>query len=218
MPLSSMLLDIPNLVRVCKAIAMLDAIICEEWSLRYYSFNSLWNKDDPSEMMASMRDGSGDHYYIWFTRRGAAIKGFVHDSLLNPVHNEGAPFPEVFRDFPPELAYFLKEAAFMINDTTFCYWRRQSDSEWHSGQIKYPKNAGTDPDGSRTLLSILDGKPKTYVEYARNYFEVEITEEDVNHVYQLKPLNAELLMRLHCERKLSQLTDDIKEIGYIRGT
>jgi hypothetical protein len=218
LPLSSMLLDIPNLVRVCKAIAMLDAIICEEWSLRYYSFNSLWSKDDPSEMMASMRDGSGDHYYIWFTRQGAAIKGFTHESLLNPVHNDGAPFPEVFQNFPHELSYFLKEAAFMINDTTFCYWRRQGDAEWHSGKIQFPKNAGADPDGSRTLLSILDGNPKTYVEFARDYYEIEITEEDVNHVYQLKPLNAELLMRLHCDRKLNQLSEDIREIGYIRGT
>lgn len=213
-----MLLDIPNLVRVCKAVAMLDAIICEEWSLRYYSFNSLWNKDDPSEMMASMRDGSGDHYYIWFTRQGAAIKGFTHESILNPVHNDGAPFPEIFANFPVELSYFLKEAAFMIDESTFCYWRKQNDQEWHSGKIKYPQNAGPDPDGSRTLLKILDGKPGTYVEYARDYFEVEITEEDVNHVYQLKPLNADLLMRLHCERKLDQLRDEIKEIGYIRGT
>jgi hypothetical protein len=213
-----MLPDIPNLVRVCKAIAMLDAILCAEWSLRYYSFNSHWNKDDASEMMASMRDGSGDHYYIWFMRHGAAIKGFAHESLLNPEHNDGAPYPEVFAKFPHELSYFMKEAAFMINDTTFCLWRLRSDSEWHSGRISFPLNAGADPDGSRTLLKILDGNPKTYVQYARDYFETDIAEEDVNHVYQLKPLNPELLIRLHCERKLDQLAEDIKEIGYIRGT
>ncbi|RTL35657.1 MAG: hypothetical protein EKK48_28670 [Candidatus Melainabacteria bacterium] len=215
---SRMLPDIPNLVRVCKAIAMLDAILCTDWSLRYYSFNSFWNKDDASEMMASMRDGTGDHYFIWFTRQGAAIKGLAQDSLLNPVHNDGHPFPEIFAQFPAELSYFLKEAAFMIDDTTFCYWRRNCDNEWHSGKIKFPANVGTDPDGSRTMLKILDGKPKTYVDYAREYFDLEIAEEDVKHVYQLKPLNAELLIRLHCERNLDQLSDEIKEIGYIRGT
>lgn len=106
----------------------------------------------------------------------------------------------------------------MIDDTTFCYWRRNCDNEWHSGKIKFPANVGADPDGSRTMLKILDGKPKTYVDYAREYFDLEIAEEDVKHVYQLKPLNAELLIRLHCERNLDQLSDEIKEIGYIRGT
>lgn len=215
---SSMLPDIPNLVRVCKAIAMLDAILCEEWEHRYYSFDSHWNKDDPCEMMASMRDGSGDHYYIWFMRQGAAIKGFAQDSLLNPDNNDGEPYPEVFANFPDELSYFLKEAAFLISDTTYCFWRRQIDSAWNSGDIAFPQNAGADPDGSRTMLKILDGRPETYVEYASEYFELEIAEEDVNHVYQLKPLNPELLIRLHCQRKLDQLAEDIKEIGYIRGT
>ena len=213
-----MLPDIPNLVRVSKAIAMLDAILCEEWEDRYYSFDSHWNKDDPSEMMASMRDGSGDHYYIWFTRQGAAIKGVAQDSLLNPDNNDGSPYPEVFANFPSELSYFLKEAAFLISDTTFCFWRLQTDSVWHSGNISFPPNAGADPTGARTMLRILDGRPATYVEYAKSYFQLEIAEEDVNHVYQLKPLNPELLIRLHCARKLDQLTDDIKEIGYIRGT
>jgi len=215
---ASILPDIPNLVRVCKAIAMLDAILCEEWENRYYSFDSHWNKHDPSEMMGSMRDGSGDHYYIWFTREGAAIKGVVQDSLLNPDNNDGSPYPEVFANFPSQLSHFLKEAAFLISDTTFCFWRLQTDCQWHSGNISFPPNAGADPDGSRTLLKILDGSPATYVEYAKNYFEADIAEEDVNHVYQLKPLNPDLLIRLHCERKLDQLTEDIEEIGYIRGT
>lgn len=215
---AEMLPDIPNLVRISKAIAMLDAILCQEWEHRYYSFNSFWNKDDPSEMMASMRDGTGNHYFIWFMREGAAIKGYSHESVLNPYDNDGSPFPEVFAGLPVELSYFLKEAAFSINDTTFAFWRLHKDSMWRSGNISFPTNAGDDPDGARSMLKILDGRPATYVQFARDYYEVEVTEDDVLHVYQLKPLNADLLKRLHCERKLDQLTDEIKEIGYIRGT
>lgn len=215
---AQMLPDIPNLVRISKAISMLDAILCEEWEFRYYSFNSFWNKEDPSEMMASMRDGEGDHYFIWFMSEGAAIKGFAQEAVLNPVNNGGIHFPEMFANFPLELSYFLKEPAFDIDDTTFAYWRRQKDNEWKSGDIAYPANAGADPDGSRDLLKILDGHPATYVQHAHDYFERDVMEADVNHVYQLKPLTAELLSRLGSERKLDQLADEIKEIGYIRGT
>ncbi|HEY9676396.1 MAG TPA: hypothetical protein V6C76_00225 [Drouetiella sp.] len=215
---AQMLPDIPTLVRISKAIAMLDAILSPEWEYRYYSFNSFWNKDDPSEMMASMRDGSGDHYYIWFTREGCAIKGFAHEALLNPVNNGGTHYPEIFAGFPPELSYFLKEAAFSIDYTTFAYWRRHKDFEWHSGKISYPANAGKDPDGSRDLLRILDGRPSTYVQYAHEYFEKDIDEADVKHIYQLKPLTPDLLFRLQCDRKIAQLAEEVKEIGYIRGT
>ena len=52
--------DVPNLVRITKAIAMLDAIICPERLDRYYSFNAKWS---PGEQMASMRNGSGDGYF-----------------------------------------------------------------------------------------------------------------------------------------------------------
>lgn len=47
----AMLPDIANLIRISKAIAMLDAILCEEWEMRYYSFNSNWDKTDPTQMM-----------------------------------------------------------------------------------------------------------------------------------------------------------------------
>jgi hypothetical protein len=59
---------------------MLDAILEPEWEYRYYSFNSRWS---PGEMMASMRDGSGDGYFILFDKHGAAIKGFAHESIMS---------------------------------------------------------------------------------------------------------------------------------------
>ncbi len=47
-----------------------------EWEYRYYSINSKW---DEGEMMASMRNGSGDEYFILFDSHGAIMKGFDHD-------------------------------------------------------------------------------------------------------------------------------------------
>ena len=52
-----MLPEIDSLKRLSQSLAMLDAILEPDWELRYYSFNSHWGE---GEMMASMRDGSGD--------------------------------------------------------------------------------------------------------------------------------------------------------------
>jgi hypothetical protein len=55
--------DVESLKKLCQALAMLDAIISPEWEYRYYSFDSKWAQ---GEMMASMRNGSGDEYFILF--------------------------------------------------------------------------------------------------------------------------------------------------------
>lgn len=206
--------DIPNLIRISKAIAMLDAILSEEWEYRFYSFNSHWDKNDPTQQMASMRNGCGDHYFIWFSTLGAAIKGFDHESPMSPANNGERVYPGVLSEVPAEFSSFLNEPAFIMGDTTFCLWRHSEDDEWHTGNVNFPGNAGAVPDGSKSLLAILDGKPSSYVRFASEYFELDIDEEDVEHVYNLKPLTAELLERLQCERSLDELRDDMLEIGY----
>src|SRR5579859_6032415 len=109
--------------RRCRSLAMLDAILSPEWEYRYYSFNSRWAK---GEMMASMRDGSGDTYFILFTAAGVALKGYAHESALAGYNVENRrPYPGVLDDVPPEFERFLKEPAFSMDFTTFCLWRRK---------------------------------------------------------------------------------------------
>lgn len=57
----SALPPIEQLARLSQSLAVLDAILEPEWANRYYSYNARWRKD---EMMASMRNGSGDSYFI----------------------------------------------------------------------------------------------------------------------------------------------------------
>src|SRR5678816_1485060 len=69
---------IPDLLRRTKALAALDLILSPEWEYRYYSFNAAWS---PSELMASMRDGCGDEWWLVFHAHGwAALKGLAHES------------------------------------------------------------------------------------------------------------------------------------------
>lgn len=63
----TLLPDIESLRRRSQALAMLDAIVCPEWEGRYYSFNASWGE---TEAMGSMRNGSGDDWFILFSPLG----------------------------------------------------------------------------------------------------------------------------------------------------
>ena len=73
--------------------------------------------------------------------------------------------------------------------------RRTTDDRWSCGPVELP--SGHDPDGSEELLSILDGRFEHCIEFARDYYEVEITPADVAAVYRHDPLTNELVRRLN---------------------
>jgi hypothetical protein len=206
--------DIESLKRLSQSLAMLDAIMSpDEWEYRYYSFNSKWSK---GEMMASMRDGEGDEYFILFNSHGAIMKGFAHESKMSPFHDNP---PKVWRgvldNVPSEFQDFLSEPAFSIEETTFCIWRKNSDSSWQVGNIDYPEV--DDPDGSEDLLWILDGNPETYQYFATEYYEQDIPLPAIQHIYAHKPLTNDIISELNAEVSKKELRNDIKEIGYPNG-
>jgi hypothetical protein len=201
---------IDDVIRISKAIAMLDAILSPDWEYRYYSFNSNWG---PGEMMASMRNGSGDEYFILFDSHGAAIKGFDHESDMSPWREDPPVlWPGIYDSVPAEFASFLNEPAFSIGDVTFCIWRRHSDERWQCGVTAF--SAGEDPDGSRSMLRILDGDPTTYEEFARDYYEVDIPLSVIQQIYDHKPLTENIVRALNGELTLVDVEGDAVEIGY----
>jgi hypothetical protein len=218
--------SIPELLRITKGLAALDAILCEDWESRYYSFNSHWDVATKAQM-ASMRNGSGDEVYILFSAAGVAIKGFAHEAFMSPFR-KGAQLevqhglelvPGILTGFPDVLASFLEEPSFQMEETTFVVWRLATDNAWRIGAIAWPSSAelrehGVGPDGSEALLSPYEGKPEDYVAFAHAYFEKTITVEDAAHVLALRPLDESILERLGSERSLEELREDLGEIGY----
>lgn len=203
--------DVDCLKRLSQSLAMLDAIISPVWEYRYYSFNSKWGE---SEMMASMRNGSGDDYFILFNAYGAIIKGFAHESPMSPFVNEPIKvWQGVLDNVPNEFQSFLSEPTFTVEATTFCVWRRYSDSSWQVGKINYSEEK--DPDSSEDLLSILDGKPSTYKEFADYYYGRSFALSPIEQIYQHKLLTREIIEALNpdvsCE---ADLKTDIEEIDY----
>jgi len=205
--------NVETLKKLCQSLATLDAIISPEWDYRYYSFNSKWAE---GEMMASMRNGSGDEYFILFCSQGAIMKGFAHESSMSPWATESEQvWRGVLDEVPSEFQEFLTEPAFSMGDTTFCIWRRMVDPSWQVGEIDYPEE--DDPDGSEDLLFILDGAPTTYREFAEQYYERPVALSAVSHVYEQKPLTSEILEVLNAEVSQEDLKSDLEEIGYPNG-
>ncbi|MBV9864690.1 MAG: hypothetical protein JO316_05025 [Abitibacteriaceae bacterium] len=206
----SLLPAIKQLKLLAQSLAMLDAIIEPEWEFRYYSFNAHWGRE---EAMASMRNGSGDAYFLLFSPAGAILKGFAHESVMSPYqHNPPRVWPGVLEAVPKVFSEFLAEPAFTISDTTFCIWRTDSDRTWQRGQIEFPD--AKDPDGSADLSAVLDNKPITYQQWAENYYGRPVSLSAITHIYQHHALSQKIVKLLSSELSLSDVADDVKEIGY----
>jgi hypothetical protein len=197
--------------RILQALALLDAILEEEWQYRYYSYDSKWSE---TEEMGSMRNGSGDDLFAVFDASGCFLRGFDHESAMTPWRTTPpAVWPGVLDGVPPQFAASVTEPAFHMEDTTFCIWRLAGDTRWSHGAITFPPGED-DPDGSGWMLAALDGKAETYRSFAEEYFEVEVDLDAISRVFAHEPLSAALLDAFPSSRDLEDLVADAHEIGY----
>lgn len=211
--------DIENLKKLCKSLSTLDAIICRDWEYRYYSYQNDWDLEIGEECM-EMRNGCGDYFFVLFTKNGAIINGFDHESEMNgwqEIETEQKSFFKkilgkketelkqqiwkgVIDKVPNELKHFILDEPIKSIGTTFCIWRKNDDAVWNIGDIEFPKS--TNGDGSESLLYILDNNPITYKNWASEYYEEQFEENElqldlVKHIYDFKPLTKEILMSLN---------------------
>ncbi len=201
---------IDSLIALTQSLAMLDAILADDWEYRYYAFGVHWDTD---RSMASMRDGSGDELFGLFTPFGAILKGFAHESAMSPYsRNPPSVWPGVLDNVPLAFAEFLNEPAFSPADTTFCIWRMQQDAAWQRGNIEFPNE--NDPDGSEDLLAMLDGKPETYQAWAEYYYGHPISVAAIERVYAHQPLTNDLVAVLNHKASMRKLIEEAKAIGY----
>ena len=102
---------IDEVKRISQSIATLDAIMMDDWDYRYFSFDANWGD---GEMLASMRNGSGDSYFILFNSFGAIIKGYGHESAMAAYTvDSGKAWPGVLDEVPPEFEAVLTDPAFV---------------------------------------------------------------------------------------------------------
>ena len=64
------------------------------------------------------------------------------------------------------------------------------------------------------MLSMYDGNPQTYVQYAHKYFEVAVSVEAVRRVFEHVPLSQSLILQFPRAAGYESLLKDAAEIGY----
>ncbi|MCL1991744.1 MAG: hypothetical protein FWG66_02215 [Spirochaetes bacterium] len=191
------------LEKTCKAISVLDAVLCQEWEFRYYSFNSNWGE---GERVLQMRDGQGDEMHILFRDDGCMINGFAGECGAGEIEKLTFNLPHIFHEFA------FGEPVKSIG-TTFCLWTTDAKN-WQAGKIE----SGEDFSGN--ILSILDGNPQTYIDWAQDYFgeackEGRLPIDTVTKIYSGETLTKEMVLSLAGELEdWHQLEEDLKEIGY----
>ncbi|KAA2239531.1 hypothetical protein F0L74_25360 [Chitinophaga agrisoli] len=199
----SALPDRNRLRNICKSIAVIEAIIAEDWNDRYYTYNSKWAKN---KEVASMRDGSGDEMLVLFTADGCVINGLAHEFYPKDKAKLTQGLPGIYNEF------MFGEPVQTIG-TTFCIWAN-SDGAWQIGQ---PESFA---DGSEGLLGIFDGQPETYIDWATDYYEDDFeANEDVlktiTDIYQGHTLTTAMVLTINKEfDHWEQLKEDLEEIDY----
>ena len=64
------------------------------------------------------------------------------------------------------------------------------------------------------MLSILNGNPSSYVEWASEYYEMEIDSNSVQHIYAQLPLSIEVVNSLNPDATIGKLHNCLVGIGY----
>jgi hypothetical protein len=206
----SLLPETHTLRQISQSLAVLDAILSPEWPYRYYSFDAHWSA---GQAMASMRNGEGDDYFCVFSPEGAVLKGFDHESKMSPYRVKPPRlWPGILETLPAELREILSDAAFSLEDTTFCIWRTPGGTSWQRGEIQFSDDDKR--DGSAEMLLILDGQPQTYQQWAEEYYQQPVDLAAVRHVYAHQPLTEDLVAHLNPDVLLQDLSADLAEIGY----
>jgi hypothetical protein len=201
------LLSLPDshtLKTACKAMAVLDAIMSQDWVYRYYSYNNEWSEN---EEFFEMRNGEGDQMLILFREEGTVINGFAHEAPEGNKEELTQHLPEAFHEF------IFGEPVYSAG-TTFCVWKSGTEN-WTTGIIA----DGVD-DHSAELLSPLDASPETYIKWATEYFkgsykETGIPVQVVKQLFNNEPLTKEMVLLVVDELEdWEQLIEDLIEISY----
>ncbi|MEN0066044.1 MAG: hypothetical protein AAGA48_28135 [Myxococcota bacterium] len=168
-----------------QAAAMLDSMLAMDEASSVYRFDSAWA---PRQGLASMQNGSGDHFFIVFGDGSAWLKGFDHESQMSPFREEPPRlWPGLFSLLPNCLMALLKEPAFAVDCTTFCTWNLGDGHGWTHDYLELPN--GLDPDGATHLTSPLLHGRQGYLEHCKDYFEVGMEDEVLQHFFGLSPLS-----------------------------
>ncbi|MEZ4366720.1 MAG: hypothetical protein R2939_10590 [Kofleriaceae bacterium] len=172
-------------------MAALDAMLCEEWEHRNFSFNHRWTPDG-RERMASMRTGEGDDWFVVFEPGGVFLKSLWHESPPFDVDT-------IYAGLPASLARHRTEPAFSMGRVTF--------GGWHDGAAWTLRG---DWSPIEEDFGMIEGAAEAYRDFAGSYFEVDVPLGGIARVLAGEPLDAALLDEIGATRTLDELADSTR--------
>ncbi|MCE0557459.1 MULTISPECIES: hypothetical protein [unclassified Motilimonas] len=184
---------IEQLRKKMKSLALLDAIIEQEWQYRYFSYNSNWSD---SEEMGSLRDGCGGEWFLWFSGELAGYKCLSpEDGLMPELQEAKESASEAFGSF-------INEPAFSMDQAT-CIWFLEN-SQWteHGKPVKWLID----------LKAITNWEASDYHAWATEYYEREIDLEAVEKILSGE-FSEDLAKKLNPDIEMSELLAELPEIG-----
>ncbi|WIX92765.1 hypothetical protein [Amycolatopsis sp. DG1A-15b] len=205
---------IPDLRLLCRALAVLDPALRPENEDRYHRYDPAWA---PGAELASMRDGSGNEYDIVFTAAGAYVRGFDHESPMNPhATDDQQPWPGVLDTVPDVFWEYVAEPAFCDEfatpHVTVCLWRQHSDTTWRHGVIDFPD--GGDDGADWLFILLTDRTPDAYQDWAQDYYEMPVNLDAIRHIYTGQPLTPSVVTALNPAITLAAVADRVMTTGY----
>ena len=199
------MIDLPAIAALalrCQSLAMLEAIVSpEDWEMRLYSFDA---HCAPGERMASMRNGLGDEYFIWWSAAGAVVKVFDHERPGGP-----ALLAHIRQALPAALAGFLDEPAFSPDDCTAFAWCVGGNQPWQA--LGDWNELLIDELGP---LSASVDVSQQYADWAQDYWELQLPMPGIAAVFAHQGLSQALVQSLNPETSLAAVTADAQAIGY----
>lgn len=204
-----------------KKQAILDIVITpesESW-LRLVSYS--YNKEKQCDIF-KIDNGGGDHLYALFSKEGAILKCFDHESCLSPYLNHNVSVAPVFYAQVPDALQSLLELEIEQENVTSCLWQLSGETTWHHASTKLPdlrrqKDAQQlDDGGEASLLGYIFADAKDWYEWAAVYYE--LTEEAwdaVELLYETGELTRSMVVDLNAERDYDTIIDECTVNGLL---
>jgi hypothetical protein len=187
---------IENLRQKMKALALLDAIIEQEWQYRYFSYNTNWSD---TEEMGSLRDGCGGEWFLWLSGELAGYKCLSpEDGLMHDLQAAKVAAPSGYNSF-------ISEPAFSMDQAT-CIWYLEN-SKW----VKHGKTA----NWLISLEAISSWEARDYQSWATEYYERDINIGAVEKIFAGQ-FSEEIANALNPEVEIDVLQSELPEIGVSR--
>jgi hypothetical protein len=213
---SQQLPEIDTLLLRARSIAMMEAVLAPDEERRRYFFSDAWR---PDGKIFWMDDNAGNDFSVAFVPGGVLIKGFDHESPLSPSANDDEVWPGMMDGIPDTFQGILGDPIFVYDgvlSATFLAWRTLEDRRWRYGDLEFPEvsASGSDVDGSRMLLPLIDETPLNYLEAAESYYGRQIARGAAIAIWRGESLTDDVVREMNASADLLKVREEASIIGY----